>query len=457
MRIFHIKFRLALLFIYLFTLVNTLCTTKLLASDSTKIVMKIDMRDEVGPGLLRLTAKAMEAGEKNGAHFLLIHMNTYGGLVDAADSIRTRILNSKIPSIVFIDNNAASAGALIAISCNRIYMREGASIGAATVVTANAEALPDKYQSYMRSMMRSTAEKRGRDPKIAEAMVDPYVNIPGIVDSGKVLTLTPSEAMKLNFCNGIAEDIDAVLKAEGIHQYTIREYKPSGMDKLISFLINPAISGILILIMMGGIYFELQTPGVGFPLIAAITAAILYFAPLYLEGLAANWEILLFIAGLALLFVEFFVIPGFGVTGVAGLACILFALVSGMIDNVGFNFEPVAGETITQALSTVVISLFGGTILIIAFGKSLLRSHAFSKLVLNDTMRSDEGFVSNKSFQDLVGKSGMTHTVLRPNGKVMIDNELYPASTLGPFIEKGTHVKVIKADALMVWVQPIEA
>lgn len=434
-------------------LCTTLYCTNILAQEENKIILKMDMRDEVGPGLLRLTAKAMEEAEKLKADYIFIHMNTYGGLLESADSIRTRLLNSSIPSIVFIDNNAASAGALIAIACNKIYMREGGSIGAATVVTMNAEALPDKYQSYMRSMMRSTAEKRGRDPKIAEAMVDPYINIPGIVDSGKVLTLTPTEAMKLNFCNGIAENIEAVLQAENIQSYTINEYTASRIDKIISFFINPAISGVLILIMLGGIYFELQTPGVGFPLIAAIAAAILYFAPLYLEGMAAHWEILIFIAGLILLFLEFFVIPGFGIAGVTGIACILFALITGMIDNIGFNFSPVPNELIIRALTTVVIAFFGGSLLIVVFGRSLIRSTAFSKLILQDTMRSDQGYVSNKNFQSLVGKDGIAHTVLRPNGKVMIDDELYPASTLGPYIEKGAEVTIMKADAMMVWVQ----
>ena len=169
-----------------------------LASGQTT-VFQFDIKDEISPGVARHVQKALLTAREQQADLILIRMNTYGGLLDAADSIRTALLNTKKPVIVFIDNNAASAGALIAIACNKIYMRKGSSIGAATVVTQNAEALPDKYQSYMRSMMRSTAEARGRDPRIAEAMVDARIAIPGVNDSGKVLTLTSTKTLRLGY------------------------------------------------------------------------------------------------------------------------------------------------------------------------------------------------------------------------------------------------------------------
>ncbi|HML85209.1 MAG TPA: nodulation protein NfeD, partial [Bacteroidales bacterium] len=206
---------------------------------------------------------------------------------------------------VYIDNNAASAGALISIACDSIYMRSGANMGAATVVDQTGKAMPDKYQSYMRSMMRSTAEVKGRDPKIAEAMVDPRISVPGLIDSTMVLTFTPTEAIKWGYCQGSAENIPELLAKVGIDKYTIIKQEITPLDKFINFLINPLVSGVLIMIIVAGIYFELQTPGIGFPSFAAIAAAVLYFAPLYLEGLAANWEILLFIIGLILLLLSF--------------------------------------------------------------------------------------------------------------------------------------------------------
>src|SRR5690606_1414167 len=164
-----------------------------------------------------------------------------------------------------------------------------------------------------------TIEQWWRDPRIAEAMVDPAVFIEGIIDTGKVLTFTPTEAIDNGYCEGVAENVPEVLQKLGIEEYTIVEYQPSFIERIIGLLVHPVFSGLLIMAIIGGIYFELQTPGVGFPLGVAILAAVLYFAPLYLEGLAEHWEILLFVIGLILVAVELFVLPGFGIAGISGI------------------------------------------------------------------------------------------------------------------------------------------
>jgi len=194
-----------------------------------KLVYKFNIKENIAPAIWRQTKQAFVAADSLKADLFLIHMNTYGGTVVDADSIRTRILNSKIPVVVFIDNNAASAGALISLACDSIYMRTGASMGAATVVNQTGEKMPDKYQSYMRATMRATAEAHGkdtiitvqdttykwkRDPQIAEAMVDERIYIPNIIDSGKILTFTPAEAMKNGYCEGICENMEEVLNVQ---------------------------------------------------------------------------------------------------------------------------------------------------------------------------------------------------------------------------------------------------
>jgi len=271
----------------------TFMSNILYSQDTSFRVYKFDIKEEIAPPVWHHTQKAFDEAEELNFDLIIIHMNTYGGMLDAADSIRTAILKSDIPVYVFIDNNAASAGALISIACDSIYMHPGANIGAATVVDQSGKPLPDKYQSYMRSMMRSTAEASGRDPDIAQAMVDPRIYIEGISDTGQVLTFTAKEALKHNFCEGIAESIEEVMKLANIKEYTIIEQKLTVTDKIIKFLINPFVSGILIMIIIGGIYFELQTPGIGFPIAASVIAAIIYFAPLYIEGLAEHWEIVI--------------------------------------------------------------------------------------------------------------------------------------------------------------------
>jgi membrane-bound serine protease (ClpP class) len=271
-----------------------LANIQLLANDSTFLIYRLNIREEIAPSAWRQTKKAFAEADSLKADLILIHMNTYGGTVVDADSIRTKILNSLIPVWVFIDNNAASAGALIAIAAASIFMRPGANIGAATVVNQTGEKAPDKYQSYFRSIMRSTAQSHGadtivqgtdtiikwfRDPLIAEAMVDEDVYIKGVVDTGKILTFTAVEAVKHGFCEGIVENIEELLEQANIKKYEIKEFKPTRIDKIIGFLTHPIVSGILIMAIIGGIYFELQTPGIGFPLIVAVLAAIGYFAP----------------------------------------------------------------------------------------------------------------------------------------------------------------------------------
>lgn len=417
------------------------------------LVYKFSIKENIMPAAVRLTQKAMAEADSMNADFILLHLNTYGGAVDAADSIRTKLMQSKIPVIVFIDNNAASAGALISIACDRIYMRSGSNIGAATVVDQAGEVVPDKYQSYMRSMMRSTAEAKGRDPQIAQAMVDPEVEVEGVIEKGKVLTFTATEAIQHGFCEGIAETIPEVLKLAGIEPYTMAEQKLTAMDRVINFLINPIISGLLIMIIIGGIYFELQTPGVGFPLAAAVTAALLYFAPLYLEGLAANWEILIFLLGLILIAIEIFVIPGFGVTGILGILFMILGLTLSLVENIGFDFSGVPVMEMFIALLTVIVATTMAFVGGIFLSKQLLTTTRFGELALQSVQDTQAGFSSaNLSLRSLVGSTGVAFTVLRPSGKIEIDDEVYDATALTGYIEKGDAVKVVKYEATQLFV-----
>lgn len=438
---------------------------------NTKLVYKLNIKQEITKATWRQTLQAFEAADSLKADVFLIHMNTYGGTVLDADSIRTRILQSKIPVYIFIDNNAASAGALISLACDSIYMRPGSSMGAATVVNQTGAAMPDKYQSYMRSTMRSTAEAHGkdtiitandtvykwrRDPLIAEAMVDQRVYIEGISDTGKVLTFTPSEAIEYGYCEGLAESVPEVLKKVGIKEYTIVEYEPSWIEKIIGWLVHPMISGLLIMAIIGGIYFEMQAPGIGFPLGIAILAAVAYFAPLYLEGLAANWEILVFIIGIILVAVEIFVIPGFGIAGVLGISFIFTSLVLSLINNVNFDFENVKTEGIGVAITTVVFGIFGGFIMSLYLSNKVFsaKSGPFKNMALKTVQNVTDGFVCvETSLFELKGKEGIAQTILRPAGKVLINGEVFDAVAENGYIEKGDKILVTKVEATQLYVE----
>ena len=441
----------------------TLSSLNVIAQDdiqNTK-VFKINIKENIMPSAWRHIKVGFEEAQKANADVILIHLNTYGGMVDIADSIRTKIINSKTPVWVFIDNQAASAGALISIACDSIYMRKGGSIGAATVVDQSGHVVPDKFQSFMRSTMRATAEAKGydtiisgtdtilkwrRDPRIAEAMVDPSIYIEGVIDSGKVLTFTANEAMKNGYCEGLAEDIEEVMKKAGVKSYTISEYQPTFVDSIVGFFANPLVSGILIMIIIGGIYFELQTPGIGFPLAAATLAAILYFAPLYVEGLAQNWELALFIIGLILVAIEVFAIPGFGITGISGIILIIAGLTLAMIDNNVFRETGTFNIlVILKPFGIVVASVFVGLIAGIYFSKKLLLSPMFPNLSLSSKLDDSKGFVgTDLKIKTMIGKEGIAVTILRPSGKVEIEGEWYDAVSEYGHIEKGEKVKVTR-------------
>lgn len=414
------------------------------SQEETKIYLFKVEEDIAQPAVMRVE-KALEKAKENQSDLLIMQLNTFGGELAAADKIRTMLLQSEIPVWAYIDNNAASAGALISIACERIYMHSGSSIGAATVVNQTGEVQPDKYQSYMRSMMRATAEARGRRPDIAEAMVDPDVEVKDIVDSGKVLTFTTEEAIANNYCEGQAESVKELLEKAGVQNYVIEEQRYTFIEKVINFLINPMISGLLIMLIIGGIYFEFQSPGIGFPLAMAVLGALLYFAPLYLEGLAANWEIILFVVGIALLAVEIFVIPGFGVAGVGGIIFIVGGLALSLVGNIGFDFSGVPTSDMIQSFSTVIIAISVSFPLAIWLGKRLFVNTTIGdKLALVAEQKSSEGYtVSQPEFNSLVGSQGVTETILRPSGKVRIGTEVYDAVAQVSYIEKGEKIRVV--------------
>ena len=417
------------------------------------VVYVIELMQEINASGARIVRKGLQAATEAGAGYVLLHLNTYGGELSAADSIRNALLHFPVPVIVFIDNQAASAGALIAIACDSIYMRSGGSIGAATVVHQTGEAAPDKYQSFMRSMMRATAEAQGRDPRIAEAMVDPRTVVPNVSDSGKVLTLTVDEAIKHRYCEGKAEDITGVLQQARISNYELITYRPTTLDNIIHFLLNPFLQGLFLMVIIGGIYFELQSPGIGFPLIAATTAALLYFAPLYLEGLLQNWELLVFILGILLILLEIFIIPGFGITGISGILLCVTGLIFAMVDNSlfktpeGFNLAILA-----RPMATLAIAVFCGLTGAIYLTRRLYSTRLFGHIALRTDLTGDEGYVGVATAPALtIGSEGVAQTALRPSGKVEINSEIYDAVAEYGMIGKGDAVRVTRYETGQIY------
>jgi membrane-bound serine protease (ClpP class) len=323
-------------------------------------------------------------------------------------------------------------------------MKKGSSIGAATVVDQSGNVMPDKYQSFMRGMMRSTAQATGRDPRIAESMTD----------TANVLTLTPSEAMNVGYCEGIAETYDEVAKIiAGDDGYVVKDMSDdmTWLDRLIQLLLHPLLQSIFMMMIVGGIFVEIRTPGIGLPLLTAVVGALLYFAPAYLGHLAEYWEILLFVVGLLLIALEIFVIPGFGIAGISGIVLVVVSLALSMVDNVDFwrwdgslNLQPIVRPLALVVLSSTA-AIFGGVWLV----RKLYDTRSFDHIALRQEMKASEGFTGVVSgLEVFVGENVTVFTDMRPSGKVKAsDGHIYEATLkFGGFASKGESLKVVAAE-----------
>jgi membrane-bound serine protease (ClpP class) len=433
-------------------------------------ILQVNLRSEVNSVAWIEVSKGLERAKDDAYHVVLLNMNTYGGEVLYADSIRTAILNSPIPVYVFINNNAASAGALISIACDKVFMRSSATIGASTVVDQTGAAAPDKYQSYMRGIIRATAESHGkdtlvangdttyrwkRDPRIAEAMVDPDVAIPGLIDTGKVLTFTASEAFTNGYCDAITENVgDLIGRQLSISEYTLDVFQLSGWDRLKGNLMGTAFRAILIMLIVGGIWFEIQAPGIGLPTLVSVVSAIFYFAPLYMDGLAQNWEIILFILGFVLLLMEVFVIPGFGIAGVSGIIAIIIGLTAALVDNATFEFSWSGWNVAGEQLLLVTLSIVTALIVSVWLTYKIGMKGSFMRFAALDTIQSKEdGYLGVPPETGLlINAKGVAETVLRPSGKIRIDGKQYDAKCIFGYIEKGETIRVVRFESGQLYV-----
>lgn len=414
------------------------------ATDSLTVIYRIRLDSDIDKSAQRLITLGLEKADKAGADFVMIDLDTYGGAVDAADSIRSAILRYDKPVAAYVNMQAASAGALISIACDSIYMKTGSSIGAATVVDQTGNVMPDKYQSFMRGMMRSTAQATGRDPHIAESMTD----------TANVLSMTPTEAIAVGYCEGVYETVDEVAQVmAGDKEFVVKSMEDdmTFLDRLIQLLLNPLLQSIFMMMIIGGIFVEIRTPGIGLPLVTAIIGALLYFAPGYLGHLVSYWEILLFVAGLILIGIEIFVLPGFGVAGITGIVAVVLSLAFAMVDNIElFNWDGTLNlQPIIQPLGIVIISaaaaVFGSVWLV----KKLYATRSFDHIALRQEMKAEDGFTGVVSGLDsLVGETVTVFTDMRPGGKVKTADGRILEATLkfGGFASKGETLKVLSAE-----------
>ena len=409
------------------------------------------IEEEIDLGLAPYVKRVVSDAEKNNADAIIFKINTFGGRVDAATQIKDAIISTEILTIAFINNRAISAGSLIALSCNKITMVPGSSIGATTVVDQSGQKQAEKYQSYMRSEMRATAERNGRRTDIAEGMVDERVEVPGLVDSTQLITLTSEEALQYGIADTLVNNIDELLAAFNLSGSEIHRIEQNWAEGVVRFLNNAIISSILIMIGFFGLLAEIKSPGWGVPGSAGLIALALFFGSAYILDLASAIEIIMFVVGVALILVEVFVIPGFGIAGLSGIILIIASLFLSLIGS-----DPVLDfEGVSVAIIQLSISLLGAIILIFVMAKYLPKTNIFKKFVLSDAEKTNKGFSSHPISKDLIGAEGIALTTLRPSGTAEINGKKVDVVTESEYVEKGQKLKVITVEGIRVVVKPL--
>jgi membrane-bound serine protease (ClpP class) len=371
--------------------------------------------------------------------------------VDAAERIVDAIKDAELPVYAFINRRAFSAGALIALATTDIYMRPGSVIGAATPVGGDGQKAPEKIVSAMRSEMRTLAEAHGRDPLIAEAMVDEDIAIEGVTEAGRLLTLTTEEAVRLGYAH-VVEDWDALLAELGVAEAAVVGTEVNWAERIVRFLTHPAVAPMLLSLGFLGLLIEIKTPSFGLAGLAGASALGLFFGSHYLLGLAGLEEVLLLVAGVALLGAEIFVLPGFGIAGALGIVAIVASVYMTLL-------TPIAtGADYLQAAGMLSLSLIVVIIVAWALVRHLPTSRRFaaSGLLLAEDMSRETGFLSQPQRPELVGMTGVALTDLRPAGTVRVGDEHIDVVADSRWISAGTAVRFVRSDGYRHVVQPLD-
>jgi len=407
---------------------------------------------EIDLGMAPYVTRVMNEAEKNGADAVIFRINTFGGRLDAATQIKDAIIGTNILTIAFINNRAISAGSLISLSCKKIAMVPGSSIGASTVVDQSGNKQSEKYQSYMRSEMRATAERNGRRTDIAQGMVDERIVIPGIVDSTELVTLTTDEALKYGIADVQVNNFKDVLKAFDLQGAEIVRVNENWAEEVVKFLNNAIVSSILIMIGFFGLIAEVKTPGWGVPGTVGLIALALFFGSSYVLQLASIMDILLFVLGLILLALEIFVIPGFGIAGIGGIILIFAALFLSLTPSGPFfDFD-----TISIAIIQLTGAIVAALVLVLILAKVLPKSTRFNRLILADEERAEQGYVSYPSEKELVGQEGVALTTLRPAGTAEFNGKRYDVVADWEYIEQGSKIVVLRVEGVKVVVKKVK-
>ena len=415
-------------------------------------VYVVPIEGMIDGGLAAFVERVVEEADEQSVDAIVFEVNTFGGRVDAAVTIRDAILNSEARTVAFINKRAISAGALISLACQKIVMTKGASIGAATAVDMEGQKASEKVISYFRAEMRATAEKTGRSPEIAEAMVDEEVEIPDLSPKGELLTMTTEEALNYQIADETAETLSQVLNFYDLSHEEILRLKPNWAEQVVRFLTHPIVSSLLMTLGFLGLIFEVRTPGWGVGGTVGVLSLGLFFGSHFIVQLAGWEELLLFILGAGLLLTEVLFIPGFGVVGILGIVMMFASLFLSLVGRV----DLLTAEEVWGAVTRVGASMLLTMVLSVLILRSLPKINAWNRLILQTEERRTEGFSSApQENQEFMGTSGVALTMLRPVGTGLFNGRRLSVVSEGVYIEKDSAIQIVEVEGSRIVVREI--
>jgi len=392
-------------------------------------VVVIPIKDTIDPGTYNFVERSLLEAEKIDAAAVIMEMNTPGGFVEQAGSIRDAMDDYSEPIYALVRPQAVSAGAYLALAADEIYMSPGSRLGNAELRVLGGGAVDEKLISDWESDMRSLAERNQRDKSIAEDMVH------------RNLTLTDTEALEKGYSEGTVETREDLLSEVNLSGASFREKSPALADTLVSWITNPVVATLLLALGMGGLILEVVTAGFGVAGAISIVSFGLYFGGHIIGDLAGYEVIFLFVFGVILMLVEA-IMPGFGVFGVGGLILTIVSIV-------------LAASTTGAGIRMLGIALLLAGVFLFFTIRFLSRRGVLRRFILEDAENQDSGYIASPNRQHLDGKTGEAITPIRPSGTAFIEGKRVDVVSEGEFIARGAPIIVIDVEGARVVVREI--
>lgn len=413
-------------------------------------VYRVPVTGTIELGLAPFVERVIREANEAGARLIVLDIDTPGGRVDAALRIVKAVGESGVPVYAYVAHNAWSAGALIALSADSIYMTPGSSIGAATPITGSGDKASEKVVSALSAEFRALAEEHGVDPRVAEAMVDESVAIPGVIAAGKLLTLTAGEAVRVGVAAAEVGGFGDLLVREGVQNASIVVPGINWAEALVRFLSNPLVAPLLLSVGTLGIIIEIKTPSFGLAGAVGLLSLAAFFGSHLIVGLAGWEEVILLVVGLIALGIEVFIVPGFGIAGVIALVCIGAATFLALIG----SFATWTDVAMASGILAVTAGIVTAAIYVLV--RHLPGSPRMRGVFLSDTTDKALGYIAGDTHSDLIGQAGVALTDLRPAGQARFGEQRLDVVAEGGYVAKGATVRVIRSEAYRLVVEIVE-